>query len=80
MAMTPVAEVDYGALLNTARAAYNNLMLGLSPRVFVDQNGERVEYNAANSAKLAQYILTLEVRCGVAGALGPATGVFGRFC
>lgn len=46
--------------LDQARAAYHNLMTGKLPRVVVDQNGERVEFNAANSSKLLAYIQQLE--------------------
>jgi predicted TPR repeat methyltransferase len=46
--------------LADARDAYDALMTGRMARVVVDQNGERVEYAAANSGKLAAYIGTLE--------------------
>lgn len=46
--------------LAEAKTAYHKLMLGQSPRVFVDQNGERVEYTAANAARLTAYIRGLE--------------------
>lgn len=67
---TPVIPIDYGARLNEARKAYHDLMMGQSARVFVDQNGERVEYTAANAARLAAYIANLERLCGL-GTLGP---------
>lgn len=47
-------------LLAEAKKAYHELMIGKSARVYVDENGERVEYTAANSAKLAAYIKQLE--------------------
>lgn len=61
-------------LLHEARAAYHRLMLGLSPRVVVDQNGERVEYTAANAPRLQQYIAGLEMQLGLTTAAqrGPA--------
>lgn len=43
-----------------AEAAYEDLMLGRMARVFVDQNGERVEYAATNRASLASYIESLK--------------------
>lgn len=46
--------------LNEAEAAYHDLQIGKSVRVFVDQNGERVEYSAANAARLAAYIADLK--------------------
>ena len=51
--------------LSDAKAAYHDSMLGRAPKVVVDQNGERVEYNTANSAKLQQYIQQLESKLGV---------------
>jgi len=47
-------------LLTQARTEYHNLMTGLKVRVFVDQNGERVEYTSANAARLRAYIQDLE--------------------
>jgi hypothetical protein len=35
-------------------------MTGLKVRVFVDHNGERVEYTNANAARLRAYIQELE--------------------
>lgn len=37
-------------------------MTGNKVRVVVDQNGERVEFTAANAGKLAQYIENLRAR------------------
>lgn len=65
MPMTPVIPVDYGAQLNSARTAYHKLMTGTSARVFVDQNGERVEYTSANSDRLRAYIVGLEKMLGI---------------
>lgn len=39
-------------------------MVGELARVFVDQNGERVEYVAANAARLAAYIADLKRQLG----------------
>lgn len=47
-------------LLTEAREAYHLLNTGRSVRVFVDQNGERVEYSAASASRLRQYIAELE--------------------
>ena len=46
--------------LDDAKVALHELMVGRSGRVFVDQNGERIEYTAANRADLRKYILELE--------------------
>ena len=69
--MTPVKVVDYGKLLNEAREAQHALMMGQSAKVFVDQNGERVEYTAANQNRLAAYIAFLEQKLGIAAVSGP---------
>jgi hypothetical protein len=50
--------------LDQARAAYHSLMTGKSPKVVIDQNGERVEFVAANASKLLAYIQTLEIALG----------------
>lgn len=53
-----------------AKAQYHLLVTGQQARVFVDQNGERIEYTAANRADLQKYIQRLENR--IAGtSLGP---------
>ncbi len=50
--------------LIAARAAYKKLITGGSVRVFVDQNGERVEYSAANLQALKDWIRDLDSVCG----------------
>ncbi len=72
------------ALLQEARTAYHALMLGTSARVVVDQNGERVEFVAANKAALYSYIQQMEAQLGVgcggvptpSAAYHPATFIF----
>jgi hypothetical protein len=46
--------------LQQARDARHRLLTGTQVRVFVDQNGERVEYTATNIARLEAYIAELE--------------------
>jgi hypothetical protein len=46
--------------LEEARAARHKLATGQLARVFVDQNGERVEFLATNLAQLDAYIRGLE--------------------
>ena len=46
-------------MLADARKAYTDLVQGGAIRVVVDQNGERVEFTAANRQALNQYIQTL---------------------
>lgn len=60
-------------LLEEARKAYHALMTGTSARVVVDQNGERVEFTAANGPKLYSYIMQLEAQLGL--PCGTAPGV-----
>lgn len=50
----------YGAWLKEAMDAYHALNTGTSARVVVDQNGERVEYTAANRQSLWAYIVKLQ--------------------
>lgn len=45
--------------LAEAEQAYHALMTGTQVRVFVDQDGTRVEYTATNKASLYSYIQTL---------------------
>lgn len=63
---------DLKAKLKQAQDAYHNLMVGGSVRVFVDQNGERVEYTAANARNLLNYITTLQqqIAAGECGGIG----------
>lgn len=59
--MTPdECRAKYQQWLNDAMDAYNQLNVGSSVRVVVDQNGERVEYTAANRQSLWAYILRLQ--------------------
>lgn len=52
--------MTYDQTLADARAKYHALLTGTLAKVFVDQNGERIEYNAANAPRLAAYIAQLE--------------------
>lgn len=49
--------------LASARQAYHALQTGTMARVVVDQNGERVEFVAANKANLYSYIQQLAAQC-----------------
>lgn len=46
--------------LQQAESAYHKLVTGTQARVVVDQNGERVEFTAANAARLRMYIEELK--------------------
>lgn len=67
-------------LLDEAKTAYHALMIGVSARVVVDQNGERVEYTAANAIRLQAYITQLENKLadenGTCRSRGPAKVIF----
>lgn len=65
--------------LATAQAQYHKLVTGQLARVFVDQNGERVEFTAANKNDLYNYIQQLmgDICPGVAPVIrGPIRFVF----
>ncbi len=47
-------------LLAQAKTAKHKLVTGTLARVFMDQNGERVEWNKTNIADLDSYIAGLE--------------------
>lgn len=58
--MIPIACHPIKQRLDEAKDAYHDLMTGRAVRVLVDQNGERVEYQASNRNQLALYIQQLE--------------------
>lgn len=53
-------------MLALAEQAYHDLVTGKMARVFVDQNGERVEYTPASAIRLQQYISSLKIQLGQA--------------
>lgn len=61
-------KAKYERWLTDARDAYNELVTGNRARVFVDQNGERIEYDRSNATDLARWITTIET------ALSPVPG------
>lgn len=66
-------------LLADAERAYHSLMIGESARVVVDQNGERVEYTAANAPRLQAYITVLRNRISDAALQYRPRGPVGAF-
>lgn len=46
--------------LDDAKAQYHLLVTGQQAKVYVDQNGERIEYTQANRRDLLAYIQRLE--------------------
>ncbi|HEY1402819.1 MAG TPA: gpW family head-tail joining protein [Pyrinomonadaceae bacterium] len=69
MALTPEETTLYTAYLKEAEKAYHQLNTG-AVSVFVDQNGERVEYRAANRVGLLAYINQLRAALGLDMFLG----------
>jgi hypothetical protein len=54
--------------LEQARAARHKLITGQMARVFMDQNGERVEFTQTNIANLDRYIRELEAEVSPSAA------------
>lgn len=54
-----------------AETAYHRLMIGEQAKVFVDQNGERIEYNTATATQLTRYIEELKRKLGMNRVSGP---------
>ena len=50
--------------LNQAEDALHQKLMDGSARVFVDQNGERVEYSVPSIPRLRAYILGLKIELG----------------
>ena len=63
-------------MLAEAEAVYHQIQLGGGIRTLVDQNGERIEYQAANLSKLSGYIYQLKVELGLVPCTGPARVFF----
>lgn len=64
--------------LADAESQYHLLLTGQKARVFVDQNGERVEFSVANRGSLAAYIESLKSKIGSASSTsrGPLRAFF----
>lgn len=69
-------QEQYQAWLTEAENAYASLMVGGAVRVTVDQNGERVEFSAANAGNLMKWITWLQMQLGVRKTMGPAGVIF----
>lgn len=70
--LTPELRATYTLRLEEAETAYHALRLGGQARVYVDQNGERVEYAVANADRLRAYIMELKALLGLSsGIVGP---------
>lgn len=60
MSLSPEELQQLVVKITEAEAEYHNLLVGNKPRVFVDQNGERVEFVSANANKLYVYIQSMK--------------------
>jgi hypothetical protein len=71
--LTVEETARYSGWLRDAESAYNSLMLGKQTRVYVDQNGERVEFTMQKASDLNAYIMRLRTMLGkpLHGVLGP---------
>jgi hypothetical protein len=54
--LTPEERVAFKARINKLEVQYDDIMSGKAVKRFVDQNGETVEYTAANASNLRAYI------------------------
>lgn len=57
--------------LDDAKNQYHLLVTGQAAEVYVDQNGERIEYQAAHAGRLAAHIAKLERQVAGTNTLGP---------
>lgn len=64
MALTAEERTLYTQRLTEAESALHQLMIGQTTRVYVDQNGERVEFNLNSKDALRAYIMELKVLLG----------------
>lgn len=75
MTLSPEEVTLYTTRLTQAETALHELTLGQQARVFVDQNGERVEFTVANRAALRAYVMELKAKLGQnTGVVGPMQG------
>lgn len=71
MALTTTERATYTARLEDAEAQLHLVLTGQSARVFVDQNGERIEYTSASASRLQTYIAELRRLLGLSTVTGP---------
>lgn len=71
MALTSAEKALYETRLADAEAQLHLLLTGQAARVFVDQNGERIEYAVANANRLQAYINELKRLLGKLTVTGP---------
>ena len=71
--LTPTEIAAIKARIVKLEAAYDDILSGKAIKRFVDQNGEQVEYTAANAAKLLAFINELKsmIDCNFARSYKP---------
>lgn len=70
--LSPEDRTMYEGFLRDAQKAMHELSMGGAVRVYVDQNGERIEYTATSKSNLRTYIIELQVKLGL-----PLSGISG---
>lgn len=71
MALTSAEKALYQTRLTDAEEKLHLLLTGEAAKVFVDQNGERIEYVQANANRLQTYINELKRLLGKQTISGP---------
>ena len=71
MTLTAEERAVITTRLADAEEALHQLTIGGHARVFVDQNGERVEYTTPQSTRLRAYIYELKLKLGKSDVTGP---------
>lgn len=70
--LTPEERSVLTTRLAEAEQAHHSLMMGQNAKVYVDQNGERVEYAVASAERLRAYVMQLKIALGMpSGIIGP---------
>lgn len=69
--LTPAQRAVLETRLADAEQQYHLLLTGQAARVFVDQNGERIEYQQGSAMRLSAYIADLKRQLGLGSGMGP---------
>ena len=71
MALTAEQRAEMTTDLAQAKAALKEILMGNKAKVVVDQNGERVEFAAANVDRLRAWIFEMDLAWGNKTVTGP---------
>lgn len=71
MALTEEERALYQTRLTDAEQSLHLIVTGQQAKVYVDQNGERVEYQMTNTDRLRAYIFELRTLLGKKTVVGP---------